>query len=179
MKIDFVRLEKNNVAHYRAKHKWLSDEEINYLFTPQFVPTKIEVPTLKELMEYFDERDSLYNFMIYMGDEIVGDFQIDYQFKMLYSKEPSAWIGITIGDEQARGKGVGRQVMAFIEEHVKSKGFNRIELGVFAFNKKAIKFYENIGYKRIAEIKGFTFYNGKYHSDYRYEKRLGNENNSI
>lgn len=177
--VEFVRLEKNNIEHYQAKHRWMSDESINYLFTPQFVPIKIEVPTLEEMMEYFDGRDSLYNFMICMDGEIVGDFQIDYQFKMLYSKEPSAWIGITIGEESARGKGIGKQVMSFIEEHAKSRGFNRIELGVFAFNEKAIKFYESIGYKRIAEIKGFTFYNGRYHSDFRYEKRLGNENNCI
>jgi RimJ/RimL family protein N-acetyltransferase len=170
--IEFKRLEQNNKEHYIAKHKWISDCSINHLFIPQFVPMDIVPPSLEEMMSYFDKRETTKNYMIYYNNEIIGDFQIDYNFDMLYSKEPSAWIGITIGEESARGKKIGSKVMKFIEEEVKQDGFCRIELGVFEFNTKAIAFYEKLGYKRIGEIKGFTYYNGSFHSDFRYEKRL-------
>ena len=43
---------------------------------------------------------------------------------------------------------------------------------VFEFNKRAIKFYEKIGYKKITSLKNFTCYAGKWWDDYRYEKNL-------
>ncbi len=176
--IEFKKTEKT-IEHYEKKLKWLSDKSINYLFTPQFVAKEITPPSLIEMMDSFSESEKVFNYMIYLDGEVVGDFHIDYDFDMLYKKVPSAWIGITIGEESARGQGIGTYVMKFIEEHVKSRKINRIELGVFEFNEKAIAFYEKLGYKRIGEIKGFTYYDGSYHSDFRYELRLNDENDCI
>ena len=47
-----------------------------------------------------------------------------------------------------------------------------IELGVFEFNIRARRFYEKIGYNQIACLKDFTYYNGKWWADYRYEKNI-------
>ena len=55
---------------------------------------------------------------------------------------------------------------------MKDDGYNRIELGVFEFNKRARKFYEKTGYEKIACLKDFTYYAGKWWADYRYEKNI-------
>ena len=172
MNIEFKFLEKNNQEHYKAKHKWICDENINHLFTPQFVPQKIVPPLLSDMLNHFDDRVTSFHYMIYLDGEIVGDLGVDFDFPMLYNKVPSAWIGITIGEASARGKGVGKKTMQFVEKLALEQGFNRIELGVFEFNQKAIAFYESLGYKRIGQINDFTFYKGKYHADFRYEKLL-------
>lgn len=49
-------------------------------------------------------------------------------------------------EENLRGKGLGKQLMALIDEEAKGLGFKTIRLHVFAHNKVAIKLYENTGY---------------------------------
>lgn len=52
-------------------------------------------------------------------------------------------------DEKYRGMGVGSQLVAYCEEFAKNKGYNNITLNA---RQKAIKFYENMGYKIISPI---------------------------
>lgn len=173
MNIEFEVLKRNNVKHYKAKHKWISDESINYLFIPQFIPQKIIPPTVERMMEFSVFKDTSVQYMIKVDGNIVGDVGIDYDFEYLYKKVPSAWIGITIGEKEYFGTGVAKKAMEFLESEIIKKGYNRIELGVFEFNKRAIAFYEKLGYKRIATIENFTYYNGEWYADIRYEKILG------
>jgi len=48
----------------------------------------------------------------------------------------------------------------------------RIELDVFEFNTQAIKLYRKLGYKEIARIPDFTYWQGKVWQDIRMEKYL-------
>jgi ribosomal protein S18 acetylase RimI-like enzyme len=75
-----------------------------------------------------------------------------------------------IGEEVARGKGVGYQAMQYIEEQIKLHGLKRIELGVFEFNTNAIHLYQKLGYVKIARNEGFTYWQGKMWADIRMEK---------
>jgi GNAT superfamily N-acetyltransferase len=45
-----------------------------------------------------------------------------------------------------RRKGVGRALVAAIEQWAKDKGAGDIRLHVYAFNSEATKFYEKLGY---------------------------------
>ena len=91
----------------------------------------------------------------------------------LYKKEPgTAWIGITIGEESARGKGLGPLAMQYLEEEIRSAGCKRIELGVFEFNEPAKKLYQKMGYAEIGRIPNFTFWQNKMWTDIRMEKYL-------
>ena len=111
--------------------------------------------------------------MIRYGDKIVGSASIDMNPEYLARKdESSGWLGIVIGDKDHRGKGAGRATMEFLENRARELGATRMELGVFAFNENAIRFYEKLGYRRFHTVKDFTFYNGKWHDDYRMEKKL-------
>ena len=84
----------------------------------------------------------------------------------------SAWIGISIGEASARGKGTGTQAMEYLEEQIKTQDLRRIELGVFEFNTNAMKLYEKMGYREIGRIEEFTYWQGKMWTDIRMEKRL-------
>ncbi|WP_437318794.1 N-acetyltransferase family protein [Sorangium sp. So ce385] len=74
------------------------------------------------------------------------------------------WIGMTSADgfrsaflydihlrEDARGRGIGRRVMALAEEVARGLGARDIELHVFAQNAPARGLYESLGY-RITSI---------------------------
>lgn len=58
-------------------------------------------------------------------------------------------------DEAYRRKGAASQMVAFIKDYAKEKGFKRIELNMWEFNKDALAFYEAAGfetYRRYMEI---------------------------
>ena len=49
-------------------------------------------------------------------------------------------------DEAFRRQGVATEMLAFIREYAEKKGFRRIELNVWEFNKDALAFYEEAGF---------------------------------
>lgn len=112
-------------------------------------------------------------YLIYLTGQLIGemDYRIDPDY--LFKKETgTAWIGILIGEENGRGKGIGTHAMQFLEEEIKAQKFRRIELGVFEFNTRAIGLYQKSGFKEITRIKDFTFFNGKLWQDIRMEKYI-------
>lgn len=59
--------------------------------------------------------------------------------------------------EKFRKKGYGKQTLLLVEEEVKEKGFNRIGLNVFKFNKPAFSLYKCLGYKIFNEDSGSIY----------------------
>jgi len=88
----------------------------------------------------------------------------------LYEKETdTAWIAIIIGEQDARGRGIGALALRYLEDQIKAQGLQRIELGVFDFNTNAIKLYQKSGYQEIGRINDFTFWQGRLWQDIRME----------
>lgn len=52
-------------------------------------------------------------------------------------------------DEAYRRRGVGRELMDFMEADARAKGFPRIELDMWAFNQTAHAFYEALGFRTM------------------------------
>ena len=97
------------------------------------------------------------------------DYRVDPGY--LYKNEPgTAWIGILIGEAAARGRGIGAPAIQYLEEQIEVQGCRRIELGVFEFNTNAHKLYQKLGYREIARIQDFTYWDGKMWQDIRMEK---------
>ena len=58
--------------------------------------------------------------------------------------------------EKFRRQGVATEMIGFIKEFAKEKGFQKLELNMWEFNEGALKFYESVGfetYRRYMEIK--------------------------
>lgn len=49
-------------------------------------------------------------------------------------------------DEACRRQGVAAEMMDFIKEYAKEKGFDKIELNMWEFNRSALAFYETVGF---------------------------------
>lgn len=126
-----------------------------------------------KLREHKSKNITSHTFMVEVDGKMVGDVSIDTAFHMLMGEsEGTGWISICIGDASLHGKGVARAAMELLEEVAADYGLGRMELGVFAFNKRAIRFYEKMGYNHFATREKFTFYNGLWHDDLRMEKYL-------
>ena len=110
-------------------------------------------------------------YLIYLDKQLVGEMNFMVDPPHLYKYEPgTAWIGITIGEQEGRGKGIGYKAISYLEEQIKNEGLQRIELGVFEFNKQAVSLYKRMGYSEIGSIRDFTFWQGRMWSDIRMEK---------
>jgi RimJ/RimL family protein N-acetyltransferase len=171
MNIDFVKLTEPTPEIAAAFSKWENDPGLVPLIRPNPNAKALlgrEPVTVTELVTRLQHSQT---FLIYFEDELIGtmDYQVDPGH--LYKKEtPTAWIGIVIGEEFGRGKGIGVLALQYLEEQIKLQGIKRIELGVFEFNSHAIRLYQKLGYQEIARIEGFTYWQGKMWPDIRMEK---------
>ena len=173
MDIKFEKLTQPTSKIAECFSRWENDPGLIHLIRPnqdQAALDKRETVTVEDLEKRL-EHSQMY--LIYLQDKLVGsmDFQIDP--KHIYKKDIStAWIGIVIGEEIARGKGIGYLALQHLEKEIQAQGLRRIELGVFEFNTNAIKLYQRAGYQEIGRIPDFTYWDGKLWQDIRMEKLL-------
>jgi RimJ/RimL family protein N-acetyltransferase len=60
----------------------------------------------------------------------------------------NGWVGIAIGEADFRGKGYGTDAMnVLLKFAFRGLNLHRVNLGVFEFNKRAIRCYEKCGFK--------------------------------
>jgi RimJ/RimL family protein N-acetyltransferase len=173
MDVKFKKLIEPTADVIDYLNRWENDPAL----TPRIRPNKNkddlerkEIVTIKDLEQRL-EHNHIY--LIYLQDQLVGEMDYQVDPRHLYKKEAgTAWIDIIIGEETARGKGVGQQSLRHLENEIKQQGLKRIELGVFEFNTNAIRLYQKAGYKEIGRIPDFTFWQDKMWQDIRMEKYI-------
>ena len=169
--IKFKKLIQPTSEIAEAFTRWENDPSLVSLSRPNFSREDLEkrhLVTVDDLTQRL-EHDLIH--LIYLDGQLIGE--VDYQVDPghLFKKETgTAWIGIVIGEEIGRGRGIGYQAIQYLEEQIKLQGLRRIELGVFEFNANAIRLYQKAGYVEIGRINDFTYWQGKMWQDIRMEK---------
>ena len=169
--IKFIKLTEPTAEIAEYLNRWENDPALIPLIRPNKDQEGLEkrgIVTVEGLEQRL-EHDHVY--LIYLQDQLIGEMDYKIDPRYLYKKEmKTAWIGITIGEETGRGKGIGYTAIQYLEEQIKLQGLKRIELGVFEFNTNAIKLYQKLGYKEIGRINDFTYWQDKMWQDIRMEK---------
>jgi len=172
------RLRVRFMAEYKIDDfqilcKWSNDPKIRPYAIPKFSIGVDEPFTPFELMVSAMQNDDKRIYMVCDGEKPIGEFSIDMAFgRRVHETPDTAWISLVIGEENYRGKGVGRWIMTQIERECAQLGAHAIELGVFEYNKAAIRLYESMGYEIIAVIPEFVYFEGTWHADIRMLKRM-------
>ena len=173
MNIQFIKLMEPTSEIVESINRWENDPALIPLTRPNRDLTELvrrETLTLRELAKRLED---YHIYLMYYNNLLIGEMNYTVDPNHLFKKEPgSAWIGITIGEPLGRGKGIGFEAIQYMENQIKKAGLKRIELGVFEFNKQAIKLYQKLDYKEIGVIKDFTYWEGKMWKDIRMEKYL-------
>lgn len=73
---------------------------------------------------------------------------------------------------QARGRGVGRRLMAEVEAHAKAGGAHQMIAGCSGENPEAIAFHEGLGYREVGRVPEAGFKFGRYMDLVLLAKRL-------
>ena len=173
MDINFIKLTEPTREVAESFSKWENDPALIPFVRPNPDEESLlrrKQVTLDDLVQRI-ERKHIY--LIYLEGQLIGamEYQIDPGY--LYKKETgTAWVGIIIGEEAGRGKGVGYHALVYLEEQIRLQGLKRIELGVFEFNTNAIKLYEKFGCKEIGRIEDFTYWQDGMWQDIRMEKYI-------
>jgi [ribosomal protein S18]-alanine N-acetyltransferase len=102
----------------------------------------------RESMRMFaEEQGAVIRIAEEIGDGIVG-FVIAHVQRV--AKEWRGYVVTLDVAEQHRGRGIARRLMEQAEFRVAAAGARWMELHVFTGNESAIRFYEGMGYERIA-----------------------------
>ncbi len=89
-------------------------------------------------------------FVAVEGDEVIGYAFCIYKITKnapLMQDKRTLYIDDLCVDERSRGTRVGSRLYEYVTEFAKRKGFDGIELNVWAFNESAYRFYEKQGMK--------------------------------
>lgn len=138
--------------------KWLNDFQ-----TTDFTGRSYAVVTLKDEIEYFEEKASnegSFFIVTLNGDKLIGTTG----FSDIDHINRNATLGIFIGDQDYLGKGIGTEAVRLLLDF----GFNymnlhNIKLDVMEYNERAIKCYKKCGFKEIGRRRKCKFVNGKYY----------------
>lgn len=172
MTLTFRTVDPLNDEDIRLLLRGMNDPEIRHLVVPNFREEEMPMITVTEYRAgILAAKTEIHRFLIYDGERPIGDLSLAVDPDHLFLRVPkSGWLGICISDGAYRGKGVGRQALAFIERFAWERGLVRIELGVFSYNEPAIRLYQKTGYHEIGRVPNFIWYDGRWWADIRMEK---------
>ncbi|MEX2154401.1 MAG: GNAT family N-acetyltransferase [Gemmatimonadaceae bacterium] len=80
-----------------------------------------------------------------VAGQVVGIATV-HVFASIHSSSPVAWLTTLVVAEGARGKGIGRLLLAWAEDYARSHGAARISLTSALHRAEAHKFYINLRY---------------------------------
>jgi len=113
--------------------------------------SKTPLKLLKERVIEISKNKNYECIGLYVDEKLVGISGLWYTTRHYIGK--SAEPDHVIIEDSFRGQNLGKQLFKWIDNHVKSKGCEAIELNAYASNTKSHKFYYNEGYN----IYGFHF----------------------
>jgi len=155
-------------------HRWEHDPKIHHLHTILGEGESLKKVEAEELRRAWRAPEPpVERYFIEVVDRPVGTASIHVDPPwMMGTRKPTGWLGICIGEEDARGKGIGRRVMELLHQRCLELSCTRTELGVFEFNDRAQHLYSSMGYRQIGTIPHFTWYDGRWWSDIRLQLTL-------
>ena len=111
--------------------------------------------------------------MVMVDGVPVGHATFEFDTPKLLSALPhTAWIALMIGEGHLRGRGLGKRVVADLEQRVAEAGAERIEIGVFAYNERSIRLFTELGYEAFARTPACAWWDGRLWAEVRLRKAL-------
>ena len=126
--------------------KWRNSEYVNSRFIDRRLFTK---ESHEEWLKTYVEEGKAAQFIILLDGEAVGSVYL----RDIDPDKKEAEYGIFIGEESARGKGVGTKSAKLILKYAfEELNLEKIFLRVFKDNPGAVRSYEKAGFKKIDRV---------------------------
>lgn len=155
-----IRLEKFTEDDFEQFIGWMDTEKFMY----QFGGASFTFPvTVEQLSNYIaDATHRIYRVVDAATDKVIGHGSISH----LNVKNKSARLcRILIANEQDRSRGYGRQLIrALLKICFEELSLHRVDLGVFEFNKAAIRCYQSCGFSIEGTLRESFVMDDEYYS---------------
>jgi RimJ/RimL family protein N-acetyltransferase len=149
--VQLVTINKEKDAELWAK--WNIDSDYTRLLDvgPSYLYPRKQIETW---IEEIDDGSCEFAIHAIQEDKVIGDVGLgDFD-----RAAGTAWVGIGIGDMDFRGKGYGTDAMQIILRYAfEELNLHRVNLSVFAYNKRAIRSYEKCGFKYEGLMREFIY----------------------
>jgi len=154
-----IKIRKHEKKDIPCRVKWLSNPKVN-----KFIGDKLGQGTnLKKEKEWFLNYEKAKNkifFTICDNARPIGFMGLSNIDKT----NKNADVFIAIGEDEYRGKGIGKIVMKWIIDYgFKKLKLHKINLGVIKDNVPAVKLYKSVGFVVEGQMKDEVFCKGKYY----------------
>lgn len=148
--LNVVNLTKEELETIRS---WRNKEEIRkWMYTDHIIVPEEHFSWVHRLRT----KNTAVYFLVEYGDEPVGVVGLSN----INIKDKSASVGIYIGNEKFRGKGLGKLMMyALLKFSFDVFGLNRVQIEVFSNNIAAIRLYEKF-FQKEGILRELKFKNG-------------------
>jgi RimJ/RimL family protein N-acetyltransferase len=154
-----VVLRRHSRDNLRDFMRWYQDPEVARLTRYQDGPMRPE-----EIERFFTMRalgtDSLaMGIHVRETNRLIGSCA----FSQLDGDNGSALFHITIGERDAWGHGYGGEATSLMVDHAfSSLGLHRVALSVFAFNERAIRAYQRVGFAHEGKSREAIWRDGRW-----------------
>lgn len=158
---------------------WYNDPEVAHFirFNRQEAPLKPVTP--EEMLEEIEPKDNVWRYQVLLNDVMIAEATLMVNpLIFLRQSDSSAWLSLVIAPEY-RYQGHGQAILRFLEEEAVRRYFSRIEFGTFATNRAGIGLYTKAGYEHFETIPHFTWIDGAWIDDFRFQKRLPQTSGSL
>ncbi|MFQ6014718.1 MAG: GNAT family N-acetyltransferase [Anaerolineae bacterium] len=154
-KVRLRAIEREDLSRFV---RWLNDPEVVQYLTI-YTPFSMAEEERWFERQLEDDSSTILAIETLDGTHIgnVGLHKIDW-------KNSHAELGIFIGEKEYWDQGYGSDaVMAMLNFAFNEMNLHRVSLGVYAFNKRAIRCYEKCGFRHEGTEREVVFKNGNYH----------------
>jgi len=138
--------------------KWSNDAELRRLIGEVVPMSRAE--TEKWYRELLGDKDRIwFAIALKRGGRVIGEAGLLRMFRPWRNTDMT----IIIGEKDAWGKGYGTEVGHLLLDYAFGQlGFHRISIGVVGFNKRALKFWESLGFKKEGVERDEYCYDNEY-----------------
>jgi RimJ/RimL family protein N-acetyltransferase len=141
--------------------KWHNDLELkNLTLSHPFPVTDVqEEEWYNSLLKDSSNKNVYFGIEDKVNKELVGIIFLS-KINMIHQ---TCWLGIFLGEENARGKGFGKEAVSLIVDYAfASLNLRKVSLEVVKTNKNAITVYKKLGFVQEGEMKRQVFIIGKF-----------------
>lgn len=150
--------------------KWSRDPEIRKLTGETEPMSRAKAEEWYRKMRREEDR-VWFTIVLKDGDRVIGESGLLRIFKPWRCTDMT----IIIGEKDAWGAGYGTEAGRLVLDHAfKKLGLHRVSIGVVGFNKRALRFWEGLGFKREGAQRDGYYCEGR-HSEFVMMSILENE----
>jgi len=154
-----IRLRALQRKDFNQTYKWHNDLDLkNLTLSHPFPVTDVmEEKWIIDILEDKSNRNIYFGIENKNNNELVGIIFLSG----INNIHQTCWLGILIGENEARGKGFGTEAIKLIIDYAfNNLNLRKVSLEVVNSNKTAIETYKKIGFNIEGEMKMQVYING-------------------